>query len=895
MGEVYRARDTKLEREVAVKVLPQRLAEDATALARFEREAKAVAALAHPNILAIYDFGTAAGVTYAVMELLDGQTLRARLEEGPLPPRKAAELARQVAGALGAAHGRGIVHRDLKPENIFVGHDGRAKVLDFGLAGERGGAGSTVGITGSDTPAVGPTRTSLTTPGTVMGTVGYMAPEQVRGEPADHRADLFSFGCVLYEMLTGVRAFSRETAAESMTAILREEPPEPETSNPAVTPALGRVVRRCLEKRPDERFQSAQDLAFAIDNSMSISGVDSGGRETLAVAGPAPRRRVGWPVVTAIGLIGLLIGFGIAQLRRPTAEPADLARVRTLTVSGRDSEPSASPDGQIVAFSSSRDGTSRIWIKQLATGGEEPLTEGPDGTPRFSPDGSTLLFLRDEGRVASIYRQSLIGGQQRKLVEDAVDACWAPDGSRIAFLRIGTEGGRRIGFVGVADAQEGNERIVYEAPTGMYGVRWSPDGRTLAMVEASVTGNNPDYHLLMIDVESGAAETLRPGTGHPLSSPVWTGDGALVLAESSSLLGDQGDTLSRFMRYDPRSDETRTLFWTQDVFPLQGIRSDFTQVDIVRPGTVVFHRTRVRQRMREIELGGTGRVADERVLTRGEGRDRQPTYSPDGRRVLFSSNRSGNLDLWTLDLVDGALRQLTDDAAQDWDPGFTPDGRQIVWSSDRGGHLEIWIANADGSGARQVTQDGLDAENPTVTRDGEWVVYWSANPDKVGVWKIRTDGTEATHLVEGAYLQPDLSPDGRYASFVSLEIDTLLSVVEVVDVETGELVPFRVEVPSPLQSTNIIFGRTRWLPDGSAVAWVGIDEQGRSGIYAQDFVPGKDTSATRRPLAGFSADYTTESFGISPNGTKVTLATLEQTIQLMLAEEVPGVSRGSAR
>jgi len=881
MGEVYRARDTKLDREVAIKVLPQQLAEDAHALGRFEREAKAVAALAHPNILSIYDFGSDAGVTYAVMELLEGETLRERLEQGTLPPRKAVELARQIARALGAAHARGIAHRDLKPENVFVGNDGRAKVLDFGLASERdrereaGEAGQT-----SD-----PTRTSLTAPGTVMGTAGYMAPEQVRGGTVDHRADIFAFGCVLYEMLSGRRAFARETGAETMTAILREEPAELETSASSIPPALGRVVRRCLEKRPEERFQSAQDLAFAIDNSVTVSGVEA---PPVEVRGPAGRtRRGGWVLAAVLGIVGLAVGIGIGSRVRP-ARTTDPVQVRTLTVSGRDAEPNASPDGEIVAFRSDRDGTPRIWIKQLSTGGEQPLTTGPDGLPRFSPDGSTLLFVRDEGRLLSVYRQSLIGGQARKLVEDAAEGVWWPDGRQIAFLRFGQTGGQRSALIGLADAQEGNERVVFESDTGMYGLCVSPDGRSLAAVEATITGNNPDYRIVIVDAESGEARRARPTSGKPLSAPVWTADGRMILAEAGSLLGDQGDTLSRVLSYDPVSGDTSTLFWTQHVFPLQGIRSDSTRFDVLRPGALVFHRITVRQSLREIELTASRDFSTGRALTRTEGRDRQPVYSRDGRRVLFTSNRSGNLDLWTLDRESGVLRQLTDDAAQDWDPGFTPDGEGIVWSSDRSGHLEIWTSNADGSGARQLTQDGVDAENPTVTENGEWVVYWSANPEKVGVWKIRMDGSEATRLAEGAYLQPDVSPDGRYAAFLSFEPDALRNVILVVDTDSGEMVPFRIDVPTPLRAGNIIFGRLRWLPGGTALAFVGLDEKDRTGVFAQDFVPGQDTTASRRPLAGFSPDYVTESFGISPDGKRVTLSTMEPTSLLMLAEDVPG-------
>jgi Tol biopolymer transport system component len=877
MGEVYRAHDPKLSRDVAIKVLPDGLTSDPALLERFEREAKAVAALSHPNILAIYDFGTADGHAYAVMELLEGRTLREWLAEGPLGPTKAAALARNVARGLGAAHGKGIVHRDLKPENVFVTSDGQAKILDFGLAVAR----DVPGVGKAD--AMSPTRTSFTQPGVVMGTVGYMAPEQVRGEPADHRSDIFSFGSTLYEMLTGQRAFERETQAETMTAILREEPSPPADHGGEIPTALLRVVGRCMEKQPDERFQSARDLAFAIENSTQVSGVQPVRAEPAPAGG---KSRAMWAAVLLAALVGLGAGY---LLRGGSDAPAvvEPPQVRRLTVSGHDRQPTASPDGGMVAFTSSRDGTPRIWLKQLAGGGEQPLTEGTDVSPRFSPDGSTILFLREEASGLSIYRQALVGGQARKLVENAGDPCWSPDGALIAYTRQLFEGGTAVY---VTDAQRGGEgRRIHESRSALYGLSWSPDGTTLSAVETTLTGNFDNVSLVLLDADGGPPRSTKLG-GFPLTPALWIGPDRLVLARAGSLLGDQGDALSRVLRYDVGTGEQTTLFWARHLFPTQGLRVNYAEFDRVDAGKLVFHQTDLRQHLR---LAIVGRAEDpaapSRQLSRGEGRDRQPAVSPDGTRMLFSSNRAGNLDLWMMDLESGLVDQVTDDAAQDWDPGFTPDGHGIVWSSDRSGHLEIWYANVDGSGARQVSRDGVDAENPTVTADGEWLVYWSANPDKMGVWKVRLDGSVATQLAAGPFMQPEVSPDGRYASFVLIESTLLKNTIRVVELDSGVEVPFSIEVPVPLNAPGIIYGRTRWLPDGSGLAYVGLDERGRTGIYAQDFVPGRDTSATRRPLAGFAPDFVSESFGISPDGKHVVLAGVQRSFRLMLAENVPGI------
>src|SRR5688572_12667165 len=303
MGEVYRARDSRLNRDVAIKVVPPSLADTPEAVARFERESRAVAALSHPNILTIYDVGQSDGHPYSVMELLEGETLGSRLTHGPLPVRKAVDIASQIARGLAAAHDKQIAHRDLKPENVFLTPDGGVKILDFGLARSMAGQGE---LTRVESPTMAP----ATTPGTVLGTVGYMSPEQVRGEPTDHRTDIFSLGCVLYEMLTGHRAYRRDTAAETMSAILRDDPPDPATFNLSVPPAILRTVRRCLEKRPQERFESARDLAFALESSVDSSSTAAG------IAAPPVRNRR-WLVGAAVALaFGALVGFAGARVLR---------------------------------------------------------------------------------------------------------------------------------------------------------------------------------------------------------------------------------------------------------------------------------------------------------------------------------------------------------------------------------------------------------------------------------------------------------------------------------------------------------------------------------------------------------------------------------------------------
>jgi eukaryotic-like serine/threonine-protein kinase len=312
MGEVYRARDPRLQREVAVKVLPASFASDTERLRRFELEARAAAALNHPNILAVYDIGTQDGTPYIVSELLEGETLRERLRGGPSPIRKAMDYAQQIARGLAAAHDKGIVHRDLKPENIFITHDGRVKILDFGLAK----------LTRPEPGLDGQTQSINSDAGTVLGTVGYMSPEQVRGTPADARSDLFSFGAILYEMLSGKRAFQGETMADTMSAILHNEPPELTETNLAMPPTLERLVRHCPEKKAAERFQSARDVAFDLDTLISASSTSKSGAEAVQTKDrAADSRRKLFRLAGMLALAVALVGLGGWLERRKSASP----------------------------------------------------------------------------------------------------------------------------------------------------------------------------------------------------------------------------------------------------------------------------------------------------------------------------------------------------------------------------------------------------------------------------------------------------------------------------------------------------------------------------------------------------------------------------------------------
>ena len=861
MGEVFRARDPKLDRDVAIKVLPGNLAADQDALDRFEREAKAVAALSHPNILAIHEFGHASGRHFVVMELLEGQTLRQMLEGGALPPKKAIELGHQIAEGLAAAHGKGIVHRDLKPENLFVTRDGHVKILDFGLARQTlpGSAGETTLETVRGTE-----------PGMVMGTIGYMAPEQVRGQAADYRADIFAFGVVLYEMLAGARAFERATGAETMTAILREDPPPLTTIRDSVPPGLERVVDHCLEKRPEDRFQSARDLAFALGASASSTS----GRATAATITHGPRRNIARAALPALGMfiVGLAGGALLYRQLTPSSPAAPTLNVRYLTYSGSDFSPSASPDGRAIAFRSDRDGRARIWVKQLATGTEAALTEGPlDDSPAFSPDGSTILFTRGTGGEArALFRVPLLGGEPRRIVEDATDGSWSPDGNRIVFLRMQPASPGKVAatYVVVAASDGTSQRVLTHVDgSALASPHWSPDGRQISLTGTTVGSGS--FSLRLVNVDTGTMETAVAATaGRPWAAR-WTPSGRLLYTDGQVSAASLAGTTGRLLAVAPGSNRPLTLFSSVD---------SLGQFAVIDENRAVVESQVSRQNI--VEWSG-GRS---KPLSLGRASDRQPIYSPDGQWIVFSSDRAGNLDLWASSTSTGELRQLTDDASDDWDPAFTAQGR-LLWSSNRSGNFEIWIAEADGSGAKQLTHDGVDAENPSMSPDGTWLVYASTRPNEAGLWRARGDGSDAKLLVPGLLGLPEISPDGQYVLFIGFAGTLTDASVRIVRLADGQPVEFSL-VPRLVRPTTASLGRSRWMPSGRAIAFVGQDDKGVNGVFTQDFVPGRDTAATRRKLVGFDPKVDAESFAISADASRIAIAAREMVSSLVLLEGI---------
>jgi serine/threonine protein kinase len=421
MGEVYRAKDTRLRRDVALKVLPRQFTFHPDRIFRFEQEARAASALNHPTIITIFDIGFIEEKAYIAMELVDGKNLAELLKAGRISLKKIIAISSQLADGLAKAHDAGIVHRDLKPENLMITTDGFLKILDFGLA--------KLADTELKDVSFQQTQTSA---GVVVGTAGYMSPEQASGNSIDFRSDQFSFGSILYEMLTGQRAFKKGTQAETMAAVIREEPDSVSSIQPQVPGPLRWILERCMAKDPNERYASTRDLARDFQSLRDhFAEIASSGEATSSLARVKPRRSF---LIVLLAAISLIAGAALPYFWSRSPSPP-LIVSRTLTYSGLDSSPAISPNGQLIAFRSDRDGVPRIWLKQMQGGNEIAVTEGPDDYPRFSPDGSLLLFIRKQNTTGSLYRVPVLGGEPRKVIDDAVSADWSSDGKQIAFVR----------------------------------------------------------------------------------------------------------------------------------------------------------------------------------------------------------------------------------------------------------------------------------------------------------------------------------------------------------------------------------------------------------------------------------------------------------------------------
>jgi eukaryotic-like serine/threonine-protein kinase len=746
MGEVYKARDSRLGREVAVKVLPEDFLDGEERRQRFEREARLLAALNHPNIAVLYSFeeipvspsfssSSSSSRHILVMELLEGETLRQTIAVGKLPLRKAVDWAIQIARGLSAAHEKSVIHRDLKPENLFVTKDGRVKILDFGLAKL---AEDAVAGQGSNLP----TAARGTEPGVVLGTMGYMAPEQLRGKLADARSDLFAFGAVLYEMLSGKKAFSGDSGADVITAILREEPADLSITNQSVPPGLERIVRRCLEKAPEQRFQSAGDLAFALE---SLS-TDSAARLAATDVEPSRVMRRRAPLLAAAGAL-VVAGFFAGRAGQRPAPAPTLLFERLSSDPGVERSPALSPDGETVAYVKAVAGHRHVFVQRV--GSDKPIdlsADSPDddrSDPTFSPDGSLVAFCSGRRAGGGIFVMGPLGESVRRVTDEGYGPAFAPDGREIVYaeeaalspLARGTRS-----HLWAVELATGKKRMLFGPDAIEPAV--SPHGKRVAFW--GLIGDTAQRDIWTVPLAG-----LKEGE-HPVPvtndaavdfSPFWSGDGSFLYFGS-----DRGGSLNLW----------RILIDEASGIP-RGSPEPIT-VPVTWAGT----------------FPGSFRG------------------SLNGKRIAFTAPAE-LMTIEKLALEPGTLNPVgppvvlrrSSTAFEDLE--ISPDGATLATRT--AGRIEdICLVSADGQKLRRLTHDELRNRAPVFTADGKRLVFYSNREGDYGAYSISADGSGLSRLTPAKspfYLYPALSPDGRFIAAASF--DTRVAVFPLVAGSGGAL------------------------------------------------------------------------------------------------------------
>jgi len=728
MGEVYRARDTKLGRDIALKFLPPLFTADADRVARFEREARLLASLNHPHIGAIYGFEDAGNVPALVLELVEGETLDDRVRRGPLPLTETLALARQITDALDAAHKAGIVHRDLKPSNIKITPDGAVKVLDFGLAKALTTEGSDPNLSKSATMTA-----NGTIAGVILGTAAYMSPEQARGRPVDRRTDIWAFGCVLFEMLTGSSAFARDPATDTIAAVVGAEP-EWKSLPPHTPGSIRRLLTRCLQKDARRRLHDIADARIELEDAMLTPAEQAPG---------APSQRWSRLAVSAVSL-GIAIGLVLLwvardRFRTPAAEPSpgDVRVVRLTDFPGLEESPAISPDGRSVAFTAGVAGKRQVFVRLIAGG--PPLQITRDAVdhecPRWSPDSSSILYFSPaiSGAVqGSIWEMPALGGVPRRDVTSVGCADVSPADGRLALFRLAKDG---IQLVTTPSDLSRFEVVAQFAPTTYYLYpRWSPDGRWIAFQR----GDSIRFDIFVVPATGGEPHQLTHDNDM-MSGFAWLPDNTGIVYSSS-----RGGT----MPYLPTLGLWQVKLRDGRVRRVISGETSYMSPDISRSGAILVSRMKLETDIWKFPIDGVPTENARRAVrvTRQTGQVLTPTVSPDDKEVAFLSDSGGHANLWVVNTDSGALRQITnerDPKVAVGVPVWSPNGQTIAFVCSRGNQgltFGVWLVDSDGSNLRNVANPALGL---AWSQDGHWVYYstWSGPAaTEVALKKVAVDG-----------------------------------------------------------------------------------------------------------------------------------------------------------
>jgi serine/threonine protein kinase len=793
MGEVYRARDTELGRDVAIKVLPSAYSVDQDRLRRFQQEAWAAGALNHPNILIVHDIGAHDGAPYVVSELLEGETLRKRIGGSPLAPRRAIDYAQQIARGLAAAHEKGIIHRDLKPDNVFITNDGRVKILDFGLA-------KLTQLDGDQVQTDITTRRVDTDPGVVMGTVGYISPEQLKGHPVDQRADIFSFGAILYEMLSGRRAFHGESAAETMSAILKEDPPELSETNQRISPALERLVHHCLEKNPEERFHSARDLAFALE---ALSGTASIFDKSITMPAPALRSRTSERIIWISVITVLLIAAMVLAWSKSRRAPEAVQSMRFYIAPPNQAafiSSVISPDGRRLAINA-RDssGKSLLWIRSLDSLTSQPLFETEyAASPFWSPDSRSIGFFAG----GKLKRIDIADGPPQVLCNTGLGAggAWSRDGVIIFAPDLGSCLYRVSSSGGVASQittlDESRLEVAHKYP------QFLPDGKHFLYLAQSSQLENSGINVGTLDSKE-VKPVLKARSGAAYMSP-----GYMLFLRDRTLMAQPFDPNKLLLTGEPVPVAEQVGFNT-----VMG----FGNFSVSDNGILTY--------MSSSATGG------QPTLFSREGKQLssigQPGeyfnifLSPDEKRfaAAVTSAQTGSRDICLVDIARGTSTRFTFDAAEDFVPIWSPDGSRIVFVSDRDGNGNLYQKSASGAGNEELLLKTNERKWPTDwSRDDHFTVYTNISQDtKSDLWVLSMTGDKKPVPFLQTTSNEDhgrFSPDGHFLAYSSDESGRFEVYVQTFPASGGKWLVSREGGSQP-----------RWRRDGKEIFFIAPDRK----------------------------------------------------------------------
>lgn len=757
MGVVYRARDTRLDRLVALKVLADARSSDGESRRRFLQEARAASGLNHPNIVTIYDIGSESGIDYLAMELVAGKPLDELIPRGGMPLGALLGYAAQVADALAKAHQAGIVHRDLKPANVMISAEGAVKILDFGLAK----------VTQSAAAGAGDTRSmTLTSQGTVVGTPYYMSPEQAESKPVDSRSDIFSFGAMLYEMAAGRRPFMGESEIAVLSAILRDNPdPLPEV-RPGMPPELARVITRCLRKDPARRFQHMADLKVALLELKEE--LDSG---TLSAPMPLGRTPSGRRRLWIAGALAAAVAGGIAWriLTPPQAEEAPLHPVPLTSYAGLEQDPSFSPDGNQVAFSwnGEKEDNTDIYVKLIGPGAPLRLTTDPaeDRFPRWSPDGRSIAFIRQQVSVDdrfSVYVVPALGGPERRIgdfsnhgerwIMDLAALCWTPD-SKALIVSASEAVAAAPNHLLFVPLDGGPVRQLTNAEQSLYGdmePALSQDGSKLAFIR-----ENDSEFKLYVQAMSADMKPVGSPTEVPVHEQIVTGV-EWIPGGRELVFADGLTNSSTLYRVGVRPGAAPHI--------LSGPGAGAITPAVSRDGRrLAYAAETVDSNFWSVDLASKT-VTPERTLSSSFS-DVFPQYSPDGARILFYSYRSGNAQIWIANRDGTQLQQLTSNTGTvTGSPRWSPDGKQIVFDSNTSGEFQIYVMPSDGGRARLVTNE-KPAWGANWSRDGRWIYFACSRGGAYQICKAPSEGGTSTQITHSGGVWPTESSDGKTLYF----------------------------------------------------------------------------------------------------------------------------------